>query len=120
MFLLGTMVAPGFSAEKITQGDFAMLLVRVLGMEGNLPPAATVEDYGNLLSSLGIEPADGWDYGVPLTLGDLYDMLDIYGKGDRSKKLTLDEVLKILEKWVGEVPTYVPETAPVSAISPVF
>ncbi|GEM_PF-3316828 len=120
LFLLGTIIAPAFSAEKITQGEFAMLLVRVLGMEGDLPPAATVEDYGSLLSSLGMEPAYGWDYEFPLTLGDLYDVLGIDGKGNRSKKLTLEEVLRILEKWVGETPTYVPESTPVSAVSPIF
>ena len=120
LFLLGMMAIPGFSAEKITQGEFAMLLVRVLGMEGELPPAATVEDYCDLLSSLGMEPADGWDADLPLTLGDISDILDIYIRGAKGEQLTLEKVLKILEDWSAEMPAYVPEVVPVSTVSPTF
>ena len=115
LFLL-MMISSSSWAAPMTQGEFAMLLVRVLGMEGSLPTAATVEDYCDLLSSLGLEPYDGWNPDAPLTRGILSEILGILPEGDRNRQLTLEEVLRYLEEWIEAIPTFIPTFIPVSAV----
>lgn len=61
----------GLSQGELTQCQFARILVEIIGITGELPPAATDQDYANLLSRYGIEPLKGWDCNAILTRCDL-------------------------------------------------
>jgi len=61
----------GLPQGELTQCQFARLLVEIIGLTGELPPAATDQDYADLLSSYGIEPLKGWDCSAILTRCDL-------------------------------------------------
>lgn len=65
VLLLSLMViAPvAFTAElgpDMTQGQFALWLVKAIGASSKLPPAATEDDAINFLLGLGVYPEDGW------------------------------------------------------------
>jgi len=63
--------------EGITQGEFAVLLVREIAGERELPVAATVTDYIQFLESLGLRPLGGWSPNKILTTGDLVSLLKL-------------------------------------------
>ena len=46
---------------KMTQGEFALALVKDAGAVGRLSPAASGQDAIDFLHSLGIVPEGGWD-----------------------------------------------------------
>lgn len=46
--------------STMTEGEFAVILVRVLMFQRYLPPAPTQNDCMNVLDSFGISPVDGW------------------------------------------------------------
>ncbi len=54
-------LSPLFAKEKeaVTQGDFAVYLVRALGIEAELPMGAKQTDYLQILERQGIVPAAG-------------------------------------------------------------
>lgn len=53
--------------EGMTQGDFALWIVKAIGAQSKLPPAATAEDAIKFLSGLGIIPEAGWDKDGPIS-----------------------------------------------------
>lgn len=57
--------------EPVTQGEFAIYLVRALGIEGNLPLGADVTLYIRLLEKSGIIPPGGYDPDKPLNQKDM-------------------------------------------------
>jgi len=63
--------------EGITQGEFAVLLVREIAGERELPVAATVSDYVQFLQDLELEPLGGWSPDEILTTGDLVSLLKL-------------------------------------------
>ncbi|HRZ86201.1 MAG TPA: hypothetical protein P5287_00150 [bacterium] len=68
--------AIGPTAAPADEGDFnqnhlAKMLCRVLALEDRLPAAASVDDYFNLLTIVGIAPMDGWEVDSPVTRDDL-------------------------------------------------
>ena len=71
--------------EGITQGEFAMWLVKAAGAEGNLPPAALQDDAIKFLTKLGIQPKEGWDADKKLTKKDLQQMLGVSDKDAEGK-----------------------------------
>ena len=71
--------------EGVTQGDFALWLVKAAGAEGNLPPAAMQDDAIKYLRNLGIQPKAGWDADKKLTRKDLLDMLGLSDKEGEGK-----------------------------------
>lgn len=67
-------VTLGFSTvadEEFSQNNLAKMLVRVLGLEERVPAAATVDDYFNLLTTIGVAPLDGWHTDEAVTKNDL-------------------------------------------------
>ncbi len=57
--------------EALTQNQLAKMFVRVLGIENRLPAAAVVDDYFNLLTTVGVAPLDGWHTDEAVTKNDL-------------------------------------------------
>ena len=57
--------------EEFSQNNLSKMLVRVLGLEERLPAAATVDDYFNLLTTIGVAPLDGWHTDEAVTKNDL-------------------------------------------------
>ena len=57
--------------EEFTQNNLAKMVVRVLGVENRLPAAAVVDDYFNLLTTMGVAPLDGWHADDAVTKNDL-------------------------------------------------
>lgn len=57
------------NSEQFTQGDFVDVLIRALGLEDQLPLAATSVDKAELLKSLGYAPLGDWDLEALLTRG---------------------------------------------------
>ena len=48
-------------AEGMSQGDFALWLVKAIGAQSKLPPAATADEAIDFLQRLGVVPEGGWD-----------------------------------------------------------
>ena len=57
--------------EEFNQNHLAKMLVRVLGLEQRIPAAPEIDDYFNLLTTIGIAPLDGWHVDNPVTKSDL-------------------------------------------------
>ena len=68
MVILGSSI---IAEEEFTQNNLAKMLVRVLGVEERVPAAATVDDYFNLLTTMGVAPLDGWHTDDAVTKNDL-------------------------------------------------
>ena len=67
LFFLGLFLAMPLTSqaeielkEGMSQGDFALWVVKAIGAQSKLPPAATGEDAIKFLTSLGIIPEGGW------------------------------------------------------------
>ena len=63
-------------AQGMTQGQFALWLVKVIGALENLPPAADEQDAIEFFERLGIVPEGGWDRDAELTREVLASLLD--------------------------------------------
>ncbi len=68
---LATLGSSIIADEEFTQNNLAKMLVRVLGVEDRLPAAAAVDDYFNLLTTMGVAPLDGWHADEPVSKSDL-------------------------------------------------
>lgn len=62
--------------STMTEGEFAVILVRVLMFQRYLPPAPTQNDCMNVLDSFGISPVDGWHPERKLTQKTYNDILN--------------------------------------------
>src|SRR3989338_6930296 len=58
------------SAENITKGKLAIMLVNSIGLQSELPNAPIGPDYIKILEKNGIRPLDGWVPSKLLTKGD--------------------------------------------------
>lgn len=85
--------APETQEDNVTQGEFAILLVREIAGERDLPIAATMTDYIKFLQYLGLEPLGGWEPDDELTTGDLVSLLKLEDMG-RVVKRELVSTLK--------------------------
>ena len=85
--------------KAMTQGEFAMWLVREVGAEGMLPPAATVLDYFDFLKRNGLEPCDGWEEDEEITVEDLECMLGL----EPDSGYTFEELVEKLKELLAEV-----------------
>jgi hypothetical protein len=56
--------------KQITQAEFVDILIKVLGLEDQLPISETLSDKVKLLKKLGYEPLGGWQLDRVLTKGD--------------------------------------------------
>jgi len=69
MVLIRIVVA---SAQSYGLSQYALeMVVRVLGMEDRVPSAPEIDDYFNLLTTIGVAPLDGWTVDDPVTKNDL-------------------------------------------------
>ncbi len=66
-----SLAAVSSANEEFTQNQLARMLVRVLGLENKVPAAAEVDDYFNLLTTIGVAPLDGWHTDGYVTKQDL-------------------------------------------------
>jgi len=85
--------------DGMTQGQFAIFLVKALDAQGFLPEAAVVNDYITFFENLGVEPLGGWDADKAITKDDLVYMLGLKKAG----KLTFAELLKMLKARLEEL-----------------
>jgi hypothetical protein len=69
--------APSAITEGMGAGDFAMTLVKELGVQGYMPAAATTMDAFALFEKIGCIPPGGWDESVNITAEDLCAMLSM-------------------------------------------
>lgn len=67
----------------VTEGEFAVDLVRTLGLEFLLPLGATQLDYVRVLEQQGIQPLRGWDVRRTLTR-DAFNEAIIRARGDEA------------------------------------
>jgi len=73
LFLVSLFVYSQIGAQKdglLTQAEFIDIIIRTLGLEDQLPVAATISDKIALLEHLGFAPPGGWEAGKILTKGD--------------------------------------------------
>ena len=99
VFDSGPSAAKLIPQEGMTQGEFAVFLVKVLDAEGFLPEAAVINDAIVFLENLGVEPPDGWDADKVLVKDDLVYMLGL----EKAGKLTFTELLEMLKKRLREM-----------------
>lgn len=67
---------PAAPAEGMTQGQFALWLVKAIGAQSKIPPAAVAEDAIAFLTKLGLVPEGGWQKDAELTKEALASMVD--------------------------------------------
>ena len=75
MSIFPTVAKAALEEGKTTQGEFALWLVREIGAQSKLPPAATGKDAIDFLTSLGIAPDEGWSEGEPINKEFLVSLL---------------------------------------------
>ncbi len=63
--------ASTLAEECFNQNQLAKMMVRVLGVEDRIPAAAVMDDYFNLLTTIGVAPLDGWHTDESITKNDL-------------------------------------------------
>ena len=106
LLLCAALCAPLFAEEGkieegMKQGEFAMLLIKELGAQGQLPPAATVQDAFNFLQKIGVVPSKGWDEKGTVDSKFLADLLGMKDKD--AAFLTFDELLAKLKERIAQI-----------------
>lgn len=92
----------GIAQEGMSQGDFALWLVKAVGAQSKLPPAATAEDAIAFLTKLGIVPEEGWDKDSELSKETLASLLDDDGAGDLGFDGLLEKVREHVQNIFNE------------------
>jgi hypothetical protein len=87
--------------EGMKQGEFAMLLIKELGAQDQLPTAATTQDAFRFLEKVGAVPQDGWDEEASITKEDLCYMLQI--SSEDCENATFEELLEKFMKKLAEI-----------------
>ncbi len=82
--------------KPVTQGEFAIYLVRALGLESQLPMGANVNDYVQILESQRIVPPGGYNPSKVLTQKDMaFLMVRATGMDNRVlNKMTTKSIVK--------------------------
>ncbi|MCE5272951.1 hypothetical protein LLH00_16865 [bacterium] len=99
------MSADGVKYQKITQGDWAVVLVRGLNLDAN-KPLEKVQDFTKLLEKVQIVPQDGWKIDRMITESDYLGTLGkalIYLNSQKvdKKQAEFDRFFAFLEDKVG-------------------
>ncbi len=105
LIMVITHVSPLFAQDKadaVTHGDFAVYLVRALGIEADLPMGAKRVDYLQLLERQGIVPAEGnYEVSKQLSKADLaFLMVRATGMENRVLNTLMNDKLVKEEKAV--------------------
>ena len=82
--------------EGMSQGDFALWLVKAIDAQTKLPPAATGEDAVAFLTKLGIIPEGGWQKDETITNELLTSLLD----GEEGTGQSFDELVEKVREHV--------------------
>ena len=82
--------------DQVTQAEFVNTLIRALGMENQLPVAATLSDKVQLLERLGYAPLGGWNLEALLTKGDVAVVLGQVLRIDMPAGAGVDEYVQAL------------------------
>ena len=83
--------------EQLTQAEFVNVIIRVLGLENQLPVVASLSDKIRLLENLGYAPQGGWKLEETLTKGDTAVVLaQILGIDARPVGSTPQEYVQLL------------------------
>ena len=97
LFFLGLFLAVPLTSqaevelkEGMSQGDFALWVVKAIGAQTKLPPAATGEDAIKFLTSLGIIPEGGWQKDEALSNEALASLSD----DPEAASLSFDELVE--------------------------
>lgn len=97
LFFLGLFLAVPLTSqaevelkEGMSQGDFALWIVKAIGAQTKLPPAATGEDAIKFLTSLGIIPEGGWQKDEALSNEALVSLSD----DPEAANLSFDELVE--------------------------
>lgn len=99
MIAFPAIVRAALEEGKTTQGEYASWLVREVGAQSKLPPAATGKDAIDFLLSLGIAPEGGWEEDEPVTKEMLASLLDDGGDASGS----FDEVANNVKNHVSNI-----------------
>ncbi len=83
--------------EGMTQGEFALWLVKEIGALSKLPPSALGQDAIDFLTNLGVAPENGWKKDEALTANILKSIL---GGGDDTKGLSFNDLVTRVRDYV--------------------
>ena len=86
-FLLSPVVSAQLE-EGMTQGDFALWLVKAVGAMYKLPPGADAQDAISFLTRLGMVPQGDWQWDQKITNDFLASFLDL---SDQDKKALIQD-----------------------------
>ena len=81
----------------MTQGEFALWIVKKAGAMRQLPAAASAEDAVKFLQKIGVVPEGGWNLDAEVTKEFLLSFLD---EKDRNGEITEDQLLDTIEAQV--------------------
>jgi hypothetical protein len=88
-------------SENMSQGDFALWLIKAIGAQTNLPPAATSEDAIKFLVELGIVPEDGWQKDKPISTKFLAELM---GKDESEVSgMSFEELVEAVRSYVSAI-----------------
>jgi len=82
--------------EQLTQAAFVEALIKALGLEDQLGPAATTRDKAEYLKTLGYAPLGGWILENVLSKGDVAAVLGQVLGVEVSDDATADDYIKSL------------------------
>ena len=83
--------------QRVTEGEFAVRLVKLMGIERRLPPAPLRADYIEVLESIGIAPLKGWHEDKILTREN-YAVIMALAAG--KEKLVWDKAQEVCDRNV--------------------
>lgn len=86
-------------SDGMSQGDFAVWLVKAIGATSKLPPAATGEDAIAFLTGLGVIPEGGWQKDEPISNELLASLLGDSETGG----LSFDELVQKVREHVQNI-----------------
>ncbi len=96
MFAIPSVSFAELKEGTTTQGEFALWLVKVVGAQSKLPPAAQGKDAINFLMGLGVAPEGGWAKDKPITKEFLTSLLP----DEDTSKLSFDELVSKVQEAV--------------------
>lgn len=99
LIVAAIMIAPAAAladlSPDMSQGAFALWLVKAIGASGKLPPAATEQDAIDFLLKLGVYPEGGWDKDAPISTDFLASLL-----GEDEPTGTFEELVDRVKDYV--------------------
>lgn len=109
LFVFALAAAAQEEVAKVTEGEFAAMVVKAAGFDAEVPANPAPKDYVTVLMRHGISPLDGWDEKRVLTIGRFATVM-IQSRGIEQKVLDdgsdaakadrcLQNILRVNKKW---------------------